>query len=312
MKLFRSLAALDALPAGSRRVLTIGAFDGLHVGHRAILAQASRIAGACGDPLTVLSFEPTPAEHFARGTPPARLTCFRERFELLRSLGVDELFCPRFQRINAYEHGRFVDDILVARLGVRHIVVGHDFRYGAGAAGSVDRLAAAGKTAGFGVTVVEPVYLDGERVSSTAIREALGAGELDSARRMLGRDYSMSGRVVHGLGLGRDFGFPTANINLKRRRAPVDGIFAVEVDGLGAGPLPGVASVGNRPTVGGGETLLEVHVFDFDASVYGRYITVHFKSRLRSEEKFASIEALQAQMQLDADAARAALARGIA
>lgn len=312
MKLLRSLSALESAAPAVRRVLTIGAFDGLHIGHCAILACAARIARESAEPLAMLSFEPTPAEYFARGTPPARLTCFRERFELLGPLGVDELFCPRFQSVNALAHDRFVDEVLVARLGVGHVVVGHDFRYGAGAQGDVDSLAAAARAAGFGVTVVDPVFLDGQRVSSTAIRDALAAGELDAARRMLGRDYSMSGRVVHGRGLGRDLGFPTANVNLKRRRAPVDGIFAVEVDGLGTAPLPGVASVGSRPTVGGGATLLEVHLFDFDARIYGRYITVRFLSRLRAEEKFPSLESMQAQMRRDVEAAKAALARGIA
>ncbi len=312
MRLIRSLESLSPRKRGAGRVLTIGAFDGLHIGHREILDRALGLARRRGEPLTTLSFEPTPAEHFARGEPPARLTCFRERFELLALLGVDELFCPRFAAINAFESHRFVREVLVEGLGASHVVVGHDFRYGRQRAGTVETLKAAGSEAGFGVTVVDPVFLDGERVSSTGIRRALAAGDLDTARRMLGRDYSMSGRVVHGLGLGRDFGFPTANVNLKRRRAPVDGIFAVKVDGLGSAALDGVASVGSRPTVGGGATLLEVYIFDFDDSIYGRYITVRFKSRLRAEENFGSIEAMQAQMHADVAAAKAALAERIA
>jgi riboflavin kinase/FMN adenylyltransferase len=299
---------LASLAAGAGRIVTIGAFDGLHLGHQAILAAASRHARHRGDPLAVHTFEPTPAEFFAGDSPPARLTCFRERFERLDALAVDLLFCPPFRQVNAMDHRVFVDTILAGGLDASVIVVGHDFRFGAGRLGGLDTLRAAGRARGFEVDVVDAVYLDGERISSTQIRAALAVGDLSAARTMLGRDYSMSGRVVHGRGLGHDLGFPTANVNLKRRRAPVDGIFAVRVDGLNGGPVDGVASVGSRPTVGGGETLLEVHLFDFGERIYGRYITVRFIERLRSEEKFASIAALQAQMHIDADAAKAALA----
>lgn len=308
MRLQRQMPS-QALPTpGRERVLTIGAFDGLHLGHREIVRRAADVAAAARASLSVLSFEPTPAEFFARGEPPARLTCFRERYELLAQMGVDELFCPQFRKINDFSHERFARQILAGALHATHVVIGHDFRYGTGRAGTAETLGAAGGELGFGVTVVDAVFLEGERVSSTGIRAALGAGELATARKLLGRDYAMSGRVVHGRGLGRDLGFPTANVNLKRRRAPVDGIFAVEVDGLGGTPRRGVASVGSRPTVGGGETLLEVHLFDFDERIYGAYITVRFKARLRSEEKFASLEALKEQMHADVAAAKAALA----
>jgi len=306
MRLVRSIAALSQRDQKGG-VLTIGAFDGVHLGHQEIFRTARGIAFELSQPITALSFEPTPAEHFARSDPPSRLTCFRERFEQLAQIGVDELVCPHFREVSGLDHRRFVDEVLVAGLGVRHIVVGHDFRYGAGRQGDLDSLAHAGHANGFEITVVEPVYVGGRRVSSTRIREALRHGELDSARRMLGRDYSMSGRVVHGLGLGRDLGFPTANVNLKRRKAPVDGIFAVQVDGLGALPVAGVASVGSRPTLGGGKTLLEVYLFDFDASIYGEYITVRFRNRLRSEQRFDTIDAMQRQMHADVEAAKAAL-----
>jgi riboflavin kinase/FMN adenylyltransferase len=311
MRLFRSISALSSRPPG-RRVVTIGAFDGVHLGHQEIFRRAGAIARDRGVLMTALSFEPTPAEYFASGEPPARLTCFRERFERLDALGIDELFCPHFREINALDHRHFVRQVLVAGLGVSHIVVGHDFRYGEGRQGTIETLRAQGAELGFGLTIVDSVYHAGERVSSTRIREALRQGDLGSARAMLGRDYSMSGRVVHGLGLGRELGFPTANINLKRRRAPVDGIFAVSVQGLGPAARDGVASVGSRPTVGGGKTLLEVFVFDFDADIYGRYLTVRFHNRLRSEEKFSTIEALKDQMSADARAAKAALAERIA
>jgi riboflavin kinase/FMN adenylyltransferase len=308
MRLVRSIEVLTRRPRVGGRVLAIGAFDGLHIGHRTILKQALAAARHGGDTLTMLSFEPTPAEFFARGAPPARLTCFRERFELLNELGVDELFCPHFRALSTLAHQRFVDDILVAALGVRRVIVGHDFRYGAGRLGTVDTLRTAGAAAGFDVSVVDAIHQDGERVSSTAIRAALEAGNLGIASRMLGRDYSMSGRVVHGLGLGHELGFPTANVNLKRRRAPVDGIFAVRVDGLGPRPRDGVASIGNRPTVGGGKTLLEVHLFDFDGDIYGEYICVRFLRRLRAEENFPTLAAMQTQMHADVAAAKAALA----
>ena len=311
MQLVRSISALARSPR-SGRVLTIGAFDGLHLGHQQIFRIARGIAFEREKKITALSFEPTPAEYFARGEPPPRLTCFRERYEQLAGIGIDELVCPHFREVSSLDHRRFVDEVLVAGLGVSHVVVGHDFRYGAGRRGGIESLARAGDAAGFGLTVVDAVYVDGGRVSSTRIREALEGGDLASARRMLGRDYSMSGRVVHGLGLGRDLGFPTANVNLKRRRAPIDGIFAVQVDGIGAGPIDGVASIGSRPTVGGGKTLLEVFLFGFEASIYGAYITVRFKQRLRSEERFDTIEAMQEQMHADVAAAKAALAERIA
>lgn len=312
MKLIRSINSPDLRADRGRRVLCIGAFDGLHLGHQAILEATQSIAAETDAVDAMLAFEPTPAEHFAALAPPARLTCFRERYERLQDLKLSELICPRFEHLSLMGHEEFVTGFLVAALGVSHVVVGHDFRYGAGRLGNVDSLRAAGEKLGFGVSVIEPVYLEDERISSTRIREALGLGDLATARCMLGRDYSMSGRVTHGLGLGRDIGFPTANVNLKRRRSSVEGIFAVQVDGLGPRPLDGVASLGSRPTVGGGKTLLEVFIFDFDSRIYGNYISVRFISRLRSEEKFPTIEAMQAQMHADVIAAKAALQRRIA
>ena len=308
MHLVRSISALSSRPRDPL-VVTICAFDGLHLGHQEIFRQAMTISGERGGSIAALSFEPTPAEFFAHDEPPARLTCFRERLEKLDAIGVDELICPPFSQVNALEHGRFVEQVLVKGLNVGHIVVGHDFRYGTGRQGDIETLRQAGIARGFDLTIVEPVYFEGQRISSTRIRHALSHGNLDTAGEMLGRDYSMSGRVVHGIGLGRDIGFPTANVNLKRRKAPVDGIFAVQVDGLGSQSLDGVASIGSRPTVGGGKTLLEVFIFDFDASVYGAYITVRFRARLRSEENFATIEAMQEQIHIDVQAAKAALAQ---
>jgi riboflavin kinase/FMN adenylyltransferase len=305
MRLYRTAAALPE-PAPPR-VVTIGVFDGLHLGHEAILERAAAEATAAAQSALVFTFEPTPKEFFAPTNPPPRLTRFRERFERLDALGIDELFCPSFGAVRDLDPERFIGELLVARLGARHVVVGDDFRFGAGRAGTVADLRAAGARHRFGVTEVAPVYWRGERVSSTAIRHALKMGNLATARGMLGRDYSMSGRVVRGLGLGRQLGFPTANVNLKRLQAPVDGIFAARVSGLGGGLRDGVASVGTRPTIGGRHALLEVLIFDFDEDIYGKYITVQFVQRLREERHFADLAAMQRQMHLDVEAARAAL-----
>ena len=305
MRLYRSIAALEAAPR--QRVITIGVFDGLHAGHEAILARTRAEADAAGESCLAFTFEPTPKEFFSPHNPPPRLTRFRERFERLAALGVDELLCPHFAAIRDIRAEEFAETLIVGKLHATHVVVGDDFRYGAGRGGTVADLRAAGERLRFSVTVVDPVYWQGRRVSSTTIREALQLGDLATARGMLGRDYAISGRVVRGLGLGTQLGFPTANVNLKRRLAPVDGIFAARVSGLGRKALAGVASVGTRPTIGGSTPLLEVLIFDFDRDIYGKYITVHFIERLRAEQHFANLPALQRQMHLDVEAAKAAL-----
>jgi riboflavin kinase/FMN adenylyltransferase len=307
MRLYRQLNSLSASPPLGRAV-TIGAYDGLHVGHRAILAELGRQASAARLTTTVVSFEPMPREFFAQGDPPARLTRFREKFELLRELGIDELYCPTFRAIRHLNPEAFIDELLVAGLNTRCVVVGEDFRFAVQRSGDVAALRHAGERHGFSVTGVAPIDWNGRRVSSSDIRLALGAGDLDTARGMLGRDYSMSGRVVRGLGLGRKLGFPTANVSLRRRQTPVDGIFAARVTGLGDAPLDGVASVGTRPTVGGEKPLLEVYIFDFDRDIYGQQITVQFVERLREERKYADLDAMVEQIHADVAAARAALA----
>jgi riboflavin kinase/FMN adenylyltransferase len=307
MRLYRTFASLPRPADAAARAVAIGVFDGLHIGHRAILERARRAGRELAGSSLVLTFEPTPKEFFSPETAPPRLTRFRERFELLEQLGIDELFCARFGAVRELTAHAFIDELLVARLGARHVVVGDDFRFGADRAGTVEELREHGLRHGLTVSEVPPVYWRGERVSSTAIRQALKAGDLKAARAMLGRDYSISGRVVRGLGLGRKLGFPTANVNLKRLQAPIDGIFAARVTGLGAEPLDGVASVGTRPTIGGGTALLEVLIFDFDRDIYGQYITVHFLHRLREERHFDDLEALKRQMHIDVAAARAAL-----
>jgi riboflavin kinase/FMN adenylyltransferase len=307
MRLYRTLASLRCPGATAPRVVTVGVFDGLHIGHRAILAQAQRVAAAAGYRTLVLTFEPTPKEFFSPSSAPPRLTSFRERFEQLAALGVDELLCPSFRAVRDFSPEQFIDDLLVNELDARHIVIGDDFRFGADRRGTAAQLRARGGLRGFTVTEVPPVFWQGERVSSTAIRQALRSGDLATAGAMLGRDYSISGHVVRGLGLGRKLGFPTANVNLKRLQAPVDGIFAARVTGLGPKSLAGVASVGTRPTIGGSKALLEVLIFDFDREIYGQYITVHFVERLREERHFNDLAAMQRQMHIDVAAARAAL-----
>lgn len=307
MQLYRSMQSLKRRPDPGPRVAAIGSFDGLHLGHQRIVETALAAGRESGRPVVACSFEPMPAEFFAADDPPARLTCFRERFELLDALGVDEMFCPSFESVRALAPERYIEAQLVEALDVSRVVVGRDFRFGHRRSGTLDHLREAGRELGFGVTVVDDVHLHGERISSTAIRAALKAGDFGRAAAMLGRPYAMSGRVVYGRGLGKELGFPTANVNLKRRTSPVDGIFAVRVHGLGQ-VLDGVASVGSRPTIGGGEILLEVFLFEFDRDIYGRYITVEFVRRLREERNFPSLEAMTAQMHEDVKAARAALA----
>jgi riboflavin kinase/FMN adenylyltransferase len=308
MQLYRSVPSLQRCAPGVRRAVAVGVFDGLHLGHQAILARAQTLAIAADCRTTVCSFEPMPAEFFSPSNPPARLTRFRERFERLEALGIDELFCPRFASIRDVQPRSFIERLLVAGLSARHVVVGDDFRFGSNRRGTLRDLREAGLQYGFDVTEVEPVIRRGQRVSSTAIRQALKQGDLESASAMLGRDYSMSGRVVRGLGLGKALGFPTANVNLKRLNAPVDGIFAARVSGLGERMLDGVASVGTRPTIGGRKALLEVLIFDFDRDIYNEYITVHFVRRLREERHFPDLDTMKRQMHRDVLDARAALA----
>ena len=309
---------------GLPHAVTIGNFDGLHVGHKAMLARLQDLARARGLPSCVLSFEPHPREFFAPADAPARLSSLREKAELLRSLGIDRLHVFRFNRtFAALSADAFIEKVLVNTLQARYVLVGDDFRYGTKRAGDFALLANAGQKLGFDAEFMPTVEVTDERVSSTAVRVALAAGELDHAARLLGRPYSISGRVVHGDKLGRDIGYPTANIQLKHNRPPLLGIFAVEVCGLnGQMPctvdngrciqmLPGVASLGVRPTVksAGAAPVLEVHLFDFNASIYGRRVRVDFLSKLRDEKKYPDLPSLIAQIARDVDNAKQFLAQ---
>ena len=286
--------------------LTIGNFDGVHLGHQAMLSRLEDAARARGLPACVMTFEPHPREFFAPDQAPTRLTSLREKLELLESFGVDRVQLVRFNfdfaRIAAEE---FLDRILVRGLAVRWMLVGDDFRFGARRAGDREMLEREAPGHGYEVAEMDSFTLEGLRVSSTAVREALAAGDLALAARLLGRPYSISGRVVGGDKLGKKIGFPTANIQLKHNRPPVTGIFVVEVRGLSDRPLPGVASLGTRPTVhADGKPVLEVHLFDFARDIYGAHLRVDFLRKLRDEEKYPDLQALTRQIGRDVEDAR--------
>jgi riboflavin kinase/FMN adenylyltransferase len=315
MELVRGLHNLDAgtragTPAPSPGcAVAIGNFDGVHLGHQALIRTARARAAELGIASSVLTFEPYPREYFDAPNAPARLMRLREKCAALASLGVDRLVVARFDaRLQTQRPAEFVERVLVRGLGARHVVVGEGFRYAARREGTVDTLREAGGRHGFGVDAVPAVTLDGERVSSTRVRAALAAGDLDAARRLLGRPFRLSGRVIGGERLGRTLGYPTANLRLHRERLPLQGIYAVRVGGIGPRARDAVASLGTRPTVAGVEPLLEVHVFDFDGDLYGCRLDVDFVAKLRDEEKFGSLDALVAQMDVDARRAREILA----
>lgn len=302
MRLIRGLAGLRR--PSQRCVLTIGAYDGLHLGHQAMLARLLERAAACGDPAVVVTFEPMPREYLQPADPPARLTSLRERWRLLGALPLDYLCLLRFDEALRNLSAQDFALLLARKLRARTIVVGHDFRFGRQGTATAEVLAQAGRTLGFEVEVLPAVMLAGERISSSGVRAALAASDFARAASWLGRPWGMRARVVPGQRLGRNLGFPTANLPLKRRRAPVAGVFAVRVHGIGSEGLAGVASLGTRPTVAGREALLEAHVFDFAGDLYGREIAVEFVAKLRDEAHFASLEALTAQMHQDAAEAR--------
>ncbi len=293
---------MRALPRGC--VATIGSYDGLHLGHQALIARVCARAGAEQVSSVLLTFEPLPREYLQPKDPPARLTSLRERWRILAPGALDYLCLLRFDEALRNLSADAFATLLAQDLGVRAVVVGHDFRFGRHGAATAQVLAACGAGLGFQVDVIEPVQTGGERISSSAIRAALAAGDFPAARRALGRPWSMRGRVIRGERLGRTLGFPTANLALERPRAPVAGVFAVRVHGIAGAGLPGVASLGTRPTVAGARPLLEAHVFDFSGDLYGREIEVEFAAKLRDEETFASLEALTEQMHRDTREAR--------
>jgi riboflavin kinase/FMN adenylyltransferase len=309
MELIRGLTNLRDGHRGS--VVTIGTFDGIHLGHQALLGRLASHADRLGRPAMLLTFEPMPREYLTPLDPPPRLTSWRERWRILCGTGLDSVWLLRFGESLRSLSGDEFAQLLARDLRAPAVVVGHDFRFGRHGEATVPRLVAAGERLGFTVDVVSPVTIDGARVSSSGIRAALARSDFEFARKWLGRAYSMRGRVVRGNQLGRALGFPTANLRLERRRAPLAGIFAVRVHGSAecglAGGLAGVASLGTRPTVDGVEALLEAHVFDFSRDLYGREIEVEFVAKLRDEARFADLDSLIVQMRRDAEQARGVL-----
>jgi riboflavin kinase/FMN adenylyltransferase len=301
----RGLAPGGAAALGPVAV-TIGNFDGVHKGHQAMLARLEAAARARGLTATVLTFEPHPREFFAPHSAPTRLTNLREKLELLAAHGVERVHIQRFSAaFAALAPEAFVARSLAGALRARWVLVGDDFRFGAKRAGDFAFLAEAAARHGFELDAMPTVTIGAERVSSSAVRNALARGELDRAQALLGRPYSISGRVVHGEKLGRALGFATANVQLKHNRPPLGGIFAVRVHGIGTGPRDGVASLGVRPTVhAAGKPVLEVHLFDFTDNLYGAHLRVEFIAKLRDEARYSDLDALKAQIARDCAAAR--------
>lgn len=286
-------------------VLTIGNFDGVHLGHQQVLKQVSQQAQNMGLPTMVMTFEPQPMEFFARNKAPARLTRLRDKIVQLEKLDIQRLLCVNFNaNFSSMSAEGFIRELLVAQLDVKFLVVGDDFCFGKGRKGNFEMLKSAGEELGFEVVSTQSFKMDQLRVSSTAIREALATDDFSHAEKMLGRPYSINGRVSHGRKLGRTIGFPTANIPLKRCVSPVSGVYVVEVNGIDGSVYGGVANIGQRPTVDGIRQQLEVHLFDFNSNLYGKQLEVSLLHKLRDEIKFDSLDALTAQIELDAEAAR--------
>jgi len=303
MELIRGLHNLRARHRGC--VLTIGNFDGVHRGHQAVFAQLAAIGEREQGVSTALTFEPQPREFFSGENAPARLTRLREKLQALAGTPLERVVVARFTRaFSQLSPQAFIDEVLMKAFGVRHIVVGDDFHFGHRAGGNFMALEEAGRKLGFGVSRCVTFEVDGRRVSSSWVRDDLANGELSRAAELLGRPYCIEGRIVRGRQLGRTIGFPTANIRLRRLSAPLSGVYAVRLHGLGGAALPGMANLGTRPTVEGSEKLLEVHLFDFDEDIYGRHVSVEFVDKLRDEQRFDSLDVLKAQLVKDEHVAR--------
>ena len=301
--LFRDAEGGALSPGGS--VVCIGAFDGLHLGHRALVGRAVSRARELGLPAVALSFEPLPREFFAKDAKPPRLMLPRAKLEGLYGLGCDSVGLLRFEaKLASMPAQDFVREVLAKRLSAREVWVGPDFRFGKGRTGDIALLEAMGAELGFVANEIEPVRLGGERVSSTRIRAALTLGDFDAAARLLGRPYAIGGHVVRGQQLGRTLGYPTANLRYGGKTPALRGIYATWVHGVADAPWPSVSSFGTRPTVFGVDPLLEAHLFDFDGDLYGQRIEVEFVARLRDEEKFPDLPSMVAQIQRDDEQAR--------
>ncbi len=308
MRLIRGLSHLE--PSKKGCVLTIGNFDGLHLGHRAVIKKLAERGEKLALPVVVMTFEPQPLEYFLGENAPSRLMRLREKVIPFAKLPVDDLVILRFnQHFANYDAEQFIADVLVKQLNVKHLVVGDDFHFGKARRGNFAMLKDKGALFGFDVEDTGSYQIDGLRVSSTLIRDALGDGNLALAEKLLGCCYSVCGRVAHGDKRGRTIGYPTANIQMFRKNTPVNGVFAVTLTGIDGREFEGVANVGTRPTVDGGDkVILEVYLFDFDREIYGHYVEVHFKQKIRDEMRFQSLDELKAQIVKDVAEAKAALA----
>ena len=305
MELIRGLHNLRSRHRGC--VATIGAFDGVHLGHQAVMDHLKAKATELNLPSTVIVFEPLPREYFSPIKAPARIMSFREKFQAMAGLGVDRLLRIRFnEELREMSAQRFVEDVFVAGLGVRYVVLGDDFRFGNDRQGDVRFIQQQGEVHGYDAGPTPTQEWQGERVSSTRIREALEAADFERAERMLGRPYSISGKVIYGRQLGQTIGTPTANLELRRLRAPLAGVYAVEVSGAGLDSALGVANVGVRPTVDDSiKANLEVHLLDRNIELYGQHIEVCFRHKLRNEMKFDSVDELKTNIARDIENTRA-------
>jgi riboflavin kinase / FMN adenylyltransferase len=304
MELIRGIH--NILPVHSGCVLTIGNFDGVHRGHAQVIANLVSKAEQLDLPAALMTFEPQPQELFRGEEAPARLSLLRDKLVLLDELGIDRLVCVNFNRRFANMPAEdFIEELLVKRLGVRYLVVGDDFCFGAGRKGNFEMLCQAGERHGFAVVSTQSFMIGDCRVSSTSVRDTLECGNLEQARRLLGHPFCLSGRVAHGQKLGRTLGFPTANIAMKRKVVPVRGVFAVRCRWRGSEIYEGVANVGFRPTVKGQACQLEVHLFDFEGDLYGRHVEVELVAKIRDERPFESLDALKKQILNDANEAKA-------
>ncbi len=308
MRLIRGTRHLKPLPDGC--VLSIGNFDGVHLGHQAVIEKLAEQGGRLGLPVLLTVFEPQPLEFFLQDNAPSRLTRLREKIIQLAKLPVDGVLIMRFdQQFADCDPERFIQEVLVDVLRIRYLVVGDDFHFGKARRGNFALLEEQGQRFGFHVEDTLSYQVAGHRVSSTLIRDALGAGDLAQAEQLLGRPYSVCGRVVHGEKRGRQLGFPTANIQMQRKNTPIEGVFAVTMTGIDERVFAGVANVGVRPTLGNASrVLLETHLFDFDKEIYDHYVEVHFREKIRSEQQFRSVDELKAQIAQDVARARTILA----
>ncbi|QXP84399.1 bifunctional riboflavin kinase/FAD synthetase [Methylococcus sp. Mc7] len=309
MRIIHGLSGTICPPAC---VASIGNFDGVHLGHQTLVRRLAEEGHRLGLPVAIVLFEPQPREFFEKDQSPPRLMRLSEKLTRLADLPVDWVLLLRFDaQLANLAPEDFVRRILAERLHVRHLIVGDDFRFGRGRSGDHELLCRLGRLHGFTVSDTESVTVDGVRVSSTRVREALWQGDMAGAARLLGRPYVLRGRVVHGDQLGRRLGFPTANIELRRENIPVQGVFAVTMSGISAEAWPGVANIGIRPTVSGNrKAMLETHLFDFSGDLYGRRVEVHLHHKLRDEMRFADLEDLKEQIARDAAAARSYFAAG--